>query len=74
MGPTFFEFEWDGSFEYEGPVPLTFYVVREYGAYIAPPEITVSLGAVELLLQRKLLIHHTGAVSGSGVFNVTEAF
>ena len=76
-GATFFEFEWDGSFEYEGPVPLTFtYVVREYGAYIAPPEITVSLGASGAFTTTEAsdTATFTGAVSGSGVFNVTEAF
>ena len=51
-GATFFEFEWDGSFEYEGPVPATFsYRVREWGAYVGPASISVTLSAASALVK-----------------------
>ena len=43
---TFFELGWDGSFEYEGPLPATFsYRVREWGAYVGPASISVTISA-----------------------------
>lgn len=50
-GATFFELEWDGSFEYSGPVPNSFtYRVREWGAHVGPDLVSVTIlapGAID---------------------------